>query len=395
MARAALLLMALGLGACTLDTVNQAAGNYINDLMEGDPEEVHEPLPLDEDFEPSAEVLELWSTSVGALGGGQSLKLAPVAAHDKVFMADPDGEVRALGLADGEESWERDTEVSISAGPSLGEGLVLVGTPDGQVLALKQGDGRLAWKTSVSSEVLAPPRIADGVAVVRTVDGKLFGLDAGSGRRLWVFDRQVPVLTLRGTSAPVIADGRVVAGFDSGSLVALDLESGKPLWEARIAQPKGRSDLERMVDIDAEPVVAGDTVYVVTYQGRLAALSLETGQSQWDVEVSSYAGIGIDDEQLYLTDAVSQVWGLVRYSGDVAWEQEGLAYRSLTAPRSAGDYVVVGDLEGYVHWLTRKKGRLAARVEVGSGPITVAPLVVDDVVIAYSATGELAAYRAQ
>ncbi len=362
---------------------------YVPDFMAGD-EVTEQPAPLVE-FKPTLEVDTLWSEEVG--GGAQHLKLAPVVVDARIFTADQKGEVSALDVITGERIWEQDTDVPLSGGPGAGEDLVLVGTREGEILALSQEQGAIVWKSQVSSEVLAAPKAAEGVAVARTLDGKLFGIDAVSGSRLWVYDRQVPVLTLHGTSAPVLVEGFVIAGFDSGSLVALDLKTGKLTWETNIAQPRGRTELERMVDIDAEPVVFDDTIYVATFQGRIAAVSLYSGQIVWDRDLSSYAGIGVDSDYVYLTDEQSQVWALDRYSGASVWNQNKLHDRSVTAPTPLGEYVVVGDLEGYLHWMRKEDGQFAARIRVDRSPIIVAPLAREGTLFALSASGQLGAYR--
>jgi outer membrane protein assembly factor BamB len=364
---------------------------YMSDLLEDEePAQVLTPL---QDFEPSIAIQELWTDDVGEGADALFLKLAPAAAEGTVYVADREGAVSAISIDSGDPLWERDTDLPISGGPGLGEGLVLVGTSDGEVLALSQADGSLVWTATVSSEVLAAPRIEDGVAVVRTGDGKVFGIDATAGTRVWVYDKQVPVLTLRGTSAPVLSEDLAIVGFDSGALVALEVKTGKPAWEIGVAQPRGRSDLERMVDIDAEPVVYDENLYVATFQGRVAAIELEDGELVWDKTLSSYAGLGIDEDNLYVSDDRSHVFSLDRLVGSANWEQEELAGRSLTAPARAGDFVVVGDVEGYLHWLSREDGQLAARVRLDDERIMATPLIVDDVVIAYTSGGTLGAYR--
>jgi outer membrane protein assembly factor BamB len=362
---------------------------YLPDFLVGE-EEAEPPAPLVE-FKPTVEIDTLWSEDVG--GGAQYLKLAPVAMGTRIFTVDRKGEVSAIDAKTGEQLWEEDTDAPISSGPGVGEGLVLVGTKEGEVLALSQEQGAIVWKSQLSSEVLAAPKAAEGIAIARTLDGKVFGMDAASGSRLWVYDRQVPVLTLRGTSAPVLVNDLVIAGFDSGSLVALEIKTGKLTWETNIAQPRGRSELERMVDIDAEPVVFDDTIYVATFQGRIAAVSLYSGQIAWDRDLSSYAGIGVDSDNVYLTDEEDQIWALDRYSGASVWKQDKLHARSVTAPTPFGEYVVAGDLEGYLHWLRKEDGQFAARVRVNRSPIIVPPLATENALFALSSSGRLVAYR--
>src|SRR5690606_26136777 len=252
--------------------------------------------------------------------------------------------------------------------------------------------GEVQWRAQVSSEILSPPLRSGGVVVVRTNDGKVFGLSGVTGERLWVYDRTVPALTLRGTSAPAIAAGAVIAGFDVGRVAALDLGTGRLLWETSVATARGRSELERMVDIDSDPVILDGVIYVTTYQGQLAALQLETGRILWSRAVSSHTGFTADDNHIYLTDADSHVWAFDRYTGGVAWKNEKLHARMATGPASVGDYVVVGDLQGYLHWLRKEDGEFAARTQLTKKRIIVEPATAGRVLYAYGSDGTLAAY---
>ena len=357
-----------------------------------DNEVVIEPLV---EIEQAIDIKKIWSTRVGDGTDGFYLKLSPVAGEGVIFAAERDGEVIALEIESGKQHWKTKTKKPLSGGPGHGEGRVLVGTRDGEVIALSDEDGEILWTTQVSSEVLAAPKADLGVVVVRTVDGKAYGLDASSGQRLWVYERAVPLLTLRGTSAPQLADGLAIIGFDGGILAALDITNGSLVWEKRIALPTGRSTLDRMVDIDAEPLILDDVVHVATFQGRVAVVDLQTGNIGWVRDLSSHAGLGVDVDNVYLTDEQSEIWALERYSGNSVWKQEQLKSRALTAPVSFGDYLVVGDFEGYLHWLNREDGTQAGRVRLDKSQILTTPFVVNDTLYAYSTDGTLAAYSVQ
>lgn len=349
------------------------------------------------ELEPLAEVPfaveTLWSASVGSGDEKQFLQLTPVAADGRVFAAQLDGTVAAYDAATGARLWEQDTDLNITGGPGTDGDVVVVGTDNGEVAAMLAGGGDRLWQVPVSSEVLSAPQIADGVVVVRTIDGKLFGLDKRTGKRKWIYDRSVPVLTLRGTGAPAVARGLAVNGFDSGRLVAVDLLDGQTVWEARLAVPRGRSELERLVDIDAGPVIADNTVFAVTYQGRIAALDLLSGDLLWQRDMSSYTGLSVDNDFLFVTDADSQVWALDRINSASTWRMEKLRARGLTAPAVLGEHVIVGDAEGYVHWLSREDGRQVLRVKVGSAPIFAQPIVADGICYIYDSDGNLSALK--
>jgi outer membrane protein assembly factor BamB len=346
---------------------------------------LEDPLPLK----------KLWSRGIGVGYEKQFLKLVPASADGQIYIADRKGRVLAVDALTGKKNWEVKTDVPASAGPGAGEGLVLLGTSNAEVLALDAADGSKRWLAAVSSEVLSVPRIDQGRVIVQAVDGNVTALDAETGAQLWVYDRSVPVLTLRGTSTPAVEHGVVVAGFANGKLVALSADKGFVGWETNVAIPQGRSELERIVDIDGDPVIVGTAVYVATYQGRIAVIDLQSGNPGWKQDMSSYVGLGVDFSQVYVTDAQSHVWALSRSTGNTVWRIEDLANRGLTAPVPFNDYIAVGDMEGYVHLLSRYDGRIVARVRADSDGIRARPLVVGDVLYVYSTDGKLSAYTMQ
>ena len=335
---------------------------------------------------------QLWSRDVGVGFDEQFVRLVPTVYGEHLLVADRKGRVSALSADSGKPLWKVDTGVLISAGPGAGEGLVLVAGSDGEVLALGLDDGAQVWRAQVSSEVLAVPQIDLGVVVVQTADGKVVGLGARDGKQLWIYDRTVPVLTLRGTSTPAVERGVVIAGFASGKVAALSTERGFVAWETNVAIPQGRSELERMVDIDSDPVIAGNSVYVTTFQGRLAMIDVQSGDPGWTRDMSSFAGLGVDFSQVYVTDDHSNVWALARDSGASVWKQEKFRNRGLTGPEPYNDYVAVGDFEGYLHLLSRTDGHTVARTRVDSKGIRATPLAVGDVLYVYGNGGTLAAY---
>ncbi len=367
------------------------ATHSVNRWISGGEDNTEPPTPLTE-FEPRVRIIELWEQDTGKGSDKQYLKLSPVITQGKIFVADNNGEVKAIDATNGSVIWNRDTDTRISGGPGANDLYVLVGTSEGEILAMSSETGDTLWRSKVSSEVLAAPQESNNIAIVRTGDGKIYGLNATDGARLWAYDRTVPALTLRGTSTPVIAGDLVIAGFDGGRLAAIELQTGKLIWETRIALGSGRSELERMVDIDAEPLVLDDIIYVATFQGRIAAVALETGRMLWARDISSYAGLCADSHNLYVTDDNSHVWALDRISGSSVWKQEKLQARAATAPASISDWVVVGDLEGYLHWMDKKSGQFVARTRITESKIIAPPIAADEILYAYASDGTLGAY---
>jgi outer membrane protein assembly factor BamB len=341
----------------------------------------------------TAELERVWSAGIGSGSDGQFVNLLPVVVGDVLYAADRKGRVVALDAASGKQIWSVRIDAPVSAGPAAGGGLVLLGTSNAEVIALDASNGAVRWTAQVGSEVLSVPQLDIDRVIVQTADGTIAGLDAKDGHQVWVSDRTVPVLTLRGTSTPVVTHGIVLAGFSTGKLVALSAEKGFVAWETSIAVPKGRSELERIVDIDGNPVLAGTSVFVVTYQGRVARVDVQTGNVEWDRDMSSNVGLGVDFSQVYVTDDASNVWALSRSTGASDWKTEALANRGLTAPAILGNYVVVADAEGYIHLLSRTDGQIAGRTELDGKGIHARPLVVKDLLYVYGNSGKLAAYR--
>jgi len=339
------------------------------------------------------DVQTLWTTSAGKGTDGQRLELVPYVHDGKVYVADSEGNVEAFDAVTGNSIWETETELPLSGGPGAGDGLVLVGSRDGDLIALDAMSGQEKWRKHLSSEILSVPKAADGRVIVHTMDGNLFGLSAVDGEKVWDFKRSVPVLSLRGSSSPVINDGKVICGFASGKLISFDLLSGEILWESSISAPSGRTELERMVDIDGELAVVAGVIYVATFQGDLAAVSLDTGVVLWRRDMSSHAGAAADMFQVYISDAEDHVWAVDPRNGAALWKQKKLHARKLSAPAVLGEFVLVGDFEGYVHWLSSEDGSLVARTRVGDDPISTPPIVRNGVVYVYGDGGKLAAFR--
>ena len=326
-------------------------------------EPLNPPVPL-VDFKQSATAKVLWHASIG---NADVYEFSPALDKSAIFAASVDGAIVRLDAANGQQVWRVSAGEKLSGGVGAGENLVLVGTPTGLVLAFDQ-NGKALWKSRVSSEVLSAPKVSGGVVVVRSGDSRIFGLDATDGKRKWIYERATPSLSLRSAAGVVLDGGAAYAGFAGGKLVALKADDGKVLWEAAIAQPKGSTEIERIADITSLPVVDGRVVYAVAFQGRAAAVDRMTGRVMWTRDISSYTGMGIDI-RLYLSHSGGAVYALDSSSGKSYWRQGGLINRQLSAPLPIGSYVAVGDLEGYLHFLSRDDGSFAARIQTEDSAI--------------------------
>jgi len=346
------------------------------------------------DFKSSLKITTLWNRSLEGAEGAL-LNIPPVLDDGRLYIAEPSGEVLALDPLTGKELWSVDLDVPISGGPGVGDGVLAVGTPEAELIVLNAEDGSERWRRQLSSEMLSVPAVGDGRVVCRTIDGRVEALSTATGDQRWGYNRTVPVLTLRGESSPTIDGSLVLVGFANGKLVALSLDNGVVAWEATIATPKGRTELERVVDIDAELKLVEGTVYAAAYHGEVAAVSESSGIVLWQRELSSHAGLDADWRQLYITDANDHVWSLDASNGATLWQQKVLHARRLSAPAMVGDYVVVGDYDGYLHWLSQYDGKILARSRVGGEAIRLKPLVRDDIVYVIDDGGRLSAVRAE
>jgi outer membrane protein assembly factor BamB len=352
-----------------------------------------QPEPLTEftlEFTPTI----VWKASTGEGAKNQYSDLSIWLDNEFLYTIDYEGRLSKFAAMTGDKQWSVGIDAPIFTGVGGNSELVFVGSQEGEVFALNKTDGQLVWQQNVSSEVLAQPKANSSVVVIRTSDGRLTGLSTETGTKLWSYQRAVPLLSLRGAGTPVIADDKVIAGYASGKLIALSINDGKVVWEKNVAIPSGRTELERIVDVDATPVVKNGVVYAVSYQGKVAALSLDTGDIYWSREMSSKAGLDVAaGDSLFITDDSSYIWAIQDGSGDTLWRQTRLLRRNTTAPAIAGDAVILGDIEGYIHWLSRSDGRFVSRIQVADSAIVSQPIVNGELVYVLATDGTITALR--
>jgi outer membrane protein assembly factor BamB len=360
----------------------------------------------DKDVEPPAALVNfpetlpvkrLWDEGVG--GGKKQIKLrlglGPAIDNGLVFAASHKGEVLAVSLETGRHVWLKKLKMPISAGPAAGFGMVVAGTSKGEAIALDGATGNQLWRVHINSELLSSPAISQDVVVFRSVDGRLNGLDAHTGKALWSVEQQVPRLSLRGTATPIIAKDAAISGFDNGKVMAVSLKTGDTLWDTALASPHGRTELDRLVDIDSAVHVVGENVFAAGYQGRTAMLALDSGQQWWSHDMSSYRGLAVDADNLYVTQSDGSVVALRQRDGAEMWRSDKLKRRGLSAPVVTSSAVAVADFQGYLHWLDKNTGQLVARERVAKKQRVSSPPVAEgDIVVVLTDGGTLAAYRA-
>jgi outer membrane protein assembly factor BamB len=350
------------------------------------------PAPL-VDFSPTVQVDRVWSANVGRGLSRSQPNFRPFHHDGLIWVGDHRGRISAVNADSGQVVRRFDTELNLSSGPAVYDGMVLVGTFDGELLALDPANGNVRWQARLSSEMLSYPVLHDGVVVARCIDGRTFGIDASDGSRLWIHDRSVPLLTLRGNSDPLTRAGQVFIGYDDGMVVGLRVSDGSLLWEQRVSVPEGRTELERMADIDGPMAIVGTDLYAVTYRGRMASLALESGRILWVKEVASHSGLSLQRTQMASADREDAVWLIDRRNGSTLWRDDRLARRQITRPVFFGDYLVTVDGDGFMHWYGLESGDFAARVRASRSAPADAPLVVGNTLYLLDEDGSLTAWR--
>ncbi len=358
----------------------------------GDPEP-SDPAPL-VDFDATLKVKQIWSTGIGDGMGKEGISMPPMFADGLIYAADYEGVLTAIGAEKGNKVWSIKTKQAFSGGPAVGDSLVVMGTLDGTVLAFDAVDGSERWSARVSSEVLAVPGISENIVVVRCIDGRVFGLDSNTGSRVWIYDSSVPLLTLRGNTNILLRGGTAFVGYADGTVAALQVADGTLMWSQSVVSPDGRTELERLADVGTQMVIVASDLIVSSYKKRVASLAADSGRLLWFKEISSFTGVQVDRTNLAVSDSGGDLWLLDRRNGSTVWKIDELTNRGLTLPAFYGDLVVVGDKEGYLHWINISDGAFVARVREGKKGFAAGPLTVGTTMYVLTTKGKLVAYRA-
>ncbi len=343
-------------------------------------------------FKATLPIKKAWSAKLGKGSEFLRLSLSPAGDGKRIYAASRNGVVSALNPENGKPIWRVELDLPLSAGPGVGEDYVVVAGSDGLLICFAANDGREIWRINIDSESLARPLIRNGSVVIQTIDGKLQVFAAFDGSEQWSIVQDTPRLTLRGTSSPVIVGSTVVAGFDNGRLVGTNLTTGVTAWEAILSPPSGRSDLERLADVDGTLAVVGQDIYAAGYHGRLASIASESGQILWARDISTHVGVGVDFANVYSLDETGELIALLRRNGSEVWRQDALLRREPTSPVAFDNAVAIGDFEGYVHLFSNIDGRPVARIRVGKGLLSGAPVVIGNKLYVQSESGVLEAY---
>lgn len=351
-----------------------------------------EPNPLPE-YSAEFKVKKVWNRMATKGIKKRHLTLTPAATDDGVYAADINGKVVAYSPDKGKKIWRKNTKDQITGGLLAEDGVVLYGTREGEAVALSEFDGEELWRQRLSSEILSPPAVNGSVAVFQVQDDQVYALDLDSGEVVWQYEDQAPSLVLRGSATPMIAGSNVFVALTSGKVVSLNVNNGSPHWERRVAEPEGRSELDRLVDINNNLVIEGGGLFASTYQGAVMVLDEESGQPYWDKKMSTFTTMESYLGTLYIADSTGNVWAVDQQSGDTLWKQDLLYGRQLTGVAIHEDQVVVGDKKGYLHWLDTDSGHITARKRHHRSGFAASPVELNDIIYAYGRKGRLSAYE--
>ena len=313
----------------------------------------------------------LWSTNVGS---AQRFTFFPVHVGESVYAAARDGTVTRLAARTGDVRWRVNLELALSGGVGADDQLVVVASEEGEVVALEAQTGKVKWRSRASSEVLAPPALGGGLVLVRSIDNRVFAFGAEDGKRRWVYQRAPTSLVVRAPSGITIMDELAYVGFPGGRLAAIALANGAVRWEAAVALPKGATELERVADVIGEPATQGREVCAAAYRSRVACFDAASGRQLWARELVALSAVSLDARYAFVSDERGAVHALDRSNGLPVWKQEALAYRGVSTPLARGEAVVVGDFEGYVHFLARESGAFLARQQTDGGALRAGPV---------------------
>lgn len=331
-----------------------------------------------------------WSRNLGGDIRSGDAVLSPVLFGQYIYAASSDGRVQKVSAETGKPEWSNTLKKErITGGVGVGGGLVLVGTEQGIVYAFNQEDGSQAWQYQLSSEVLASPVIGDGIVIARSGDGKVYGLSAFDGSEKWAISRQLPRLTLRGDSRPVVTQGIVFAGFSDGMMGAFEAQTGRALWDFPISFPRGSNDIDRLADVDTNPLFVGEFLYVSSYQEVTHALNVLQRNIAWSVDVSSFHSLAYDAAYLYISDKNGVVHQVDRSDGSKVWSQSALKLFSVSAPISVGPYVAISEGDGNLYILSKSDGRILGRHKLGAKTIIGEAIVDSDSIYLLDSNGSL------
>ena len=306
----------------------------------------------------------------------------------------------AYNKANGKLLWKQKIGETISAGINGNAGSsnknaqqIFLGTSNGNALSLDANTGKILWIERLSSEVLSVSPGKNGRVAFRTIDGKIHGLSSETGELIWQRSQRPPALTILGASVPVLVGPLVISGFDNGKVAAYNLQTGKPAWEVTIAIPRGRTELERIIDIDGRIKPLGNALFAASMNGNATGINMQAGELAWLRSFSTSTGVSVDPNGLYSSDDKGLIWKLDPQTGSPIWSMDDLKRYEPTLPVIINpSVVVVGDKKGNLHWINTVSGKFIARAKGDPAGYSVEPEVSGQSIYAIGKGGVLSRF---
>ncbi len=267
-----------------------------------------------------------WSTSIGQ-GGAYRARLTaqPLVSGRRVFTMDTDGVVAAFDMSNGSHLWRTVTKPKKARNSNLGGGIAIVGdrlyavTGRAEALCLDVADGHVIWRAEISSPARSAPTVAEGLIFVITLEGQLQALSASDGKFVWVHQATASNTGTIGQAGPAYANGVIVAGFESGDLAALRAESGTLVWTDNMGGVKGQASLADFGSVRAAPVIDNGLAYAIGLGGLMAALDIRSGRRVWQRDVAGANTPWMAGDYMYVVSSEQKLAALGRDDGSVHW----------------------------------------------------------------------------
>lgn len=353
--------------------------------------EINQPTPLSKVVS-QISVEKEWRYSAGTGDDNLILRLEPVFVDDMIYVIDIDGELNAIDLQKGKSLWSVDLDEKVSAGLGVDSSQLYYTSFQGELIAISRVDGKEVWREKLTSEAVASPVTDANTVYVQTIDGKVSAYSSSNGLKKWRYDSVGPVLSIRGTAKPLVYRGNLVATFANGEMASVDTTSGFLRWKSDIGVPQGRTELERLVDVDGDPKNDGDVIFAVAYQGKLSAVDINSGRDVWSKPFSSYKGVALNTDAVFSVNADDEVVAVKSINGNQLWKNDDLKYRRLSTPVHINTFIAMADFEGYIHFLSTQTGELVARIRPDRDGV-MSMIAHDDLFYVYTRDGDLYAYK--
>lgn len=357
-------------------------------------------------------IQEIWSSGFGEGNSKRDYLLAvPAIAYDVVFTIDAEATVSAFRLDDGREIWSKELtpvnedEYSVSmkgAGIAVYDKKVFVTTGFGSVIALDMKTGDEIWRYEASSPIRIAPTANDNKVFVQTIENNLIALNASNGKEIWNYKTSTENTTVVGGASPAFDPRQdvVVAAFSNGEVRAIKGSTGSTLWGDILTAKRRTNTLTNINGIKANPIIDGDTVFVMGHNNIMVATDLKTGNRLWEKEIGGSSQPWVAGKYLFVMSNDFELMALEKTSGKIIWntsipvtkDEDDRAGIFAKGPVLAGDRLLVTSSNGYVFAVSPYTGKVMNYITLPEGA-DIAPIVVNGVIVFTTNDADIIAYK--